>query len=231
MGPRARESNAQNEPNFEQPDRNPEANCANKAKLGQDGTSGERRVREVCCAKQSQLCKTNPISPERPGMGADGRDSRGRNVQNEPNWTRRRRGPGGGKMQNEPNSPRSGGVRGPRDVERGANCAKRTQFREVGRQVEPPYSTIPSFHHSNPMPIVRNEPNSARFGSRGPGSMPRSRAGTPNLRRGECAKRTQFAACRPAATARLTVPSHLQGARLYWMVIGSRKTVMERGRL
>jgi hypothetical protein len=37
----------------------------------------------------------------------------------------------------------------------------------------PHYSTIPSFHHSNPMPIVQNEPNFARP-------------------EGKCAEQTQF---------------------------------------
>jgi hypothetical protein len=49
--------------------------------------------------------------------------------------------------------------------------AKRTQFRRVGRGGVP---IIPLFHHSNPMAIVRNEPNFA----------PRPE--------GKCAKQTQF---------------------------------------
>jgi hypothetical protein len=42
----------------------------------------------------------------------------------------------------------------------------------------PHHSTIPLFHHSNPMPIVRNEPNVAD---------------RPGPRSAKCAKRTQFA--------------------------------------
>jgi hypothetical protein len=52
---------------------------------------------------------------------------------------------------------------------RAGDCAKQTQFgpaglAPAGRLVQPHHSSILSFHHSNPMSIVRNEAN---FGSVG----------------------------------------------------------------
>ncbi len=76
--------------------------------------------------------------------------------------------PGGRKMRNEPNSyhyadPEIG-------VPGRAKRAKRTQLPEAGHRGgvgrrgrgEPHYSTIPSFHPSNPLPIVQNKPNFRR---------------------------------------------------------------------
>jgi hypothetical protein len=73
----------------------------------------------------------------------------------------------------------------------------------------------PSFHHSNPMPIVQNEPNSAR---RGQGRVPAGRKmrNKANLGKpgwdlgGDCAKQSQFGpgaagpACRRAKCAKRT---------------------------
>jgi hypothetical protein len=104
MGPRARESNAQNEPNFEQPDRNPEANCAKQSQTWEGwGIWGTAR-------QGGLLCETKPI------------------VQNEPNFAR---APGNGRRRSgqprakrakrtqlDPASPGSGW----------GKDAKRTQF-------------------------------------------------------------------------------------------------------
>lgn len=62
----------------------------------------------------------------------------------------------------------------------GTDCAKQTRFGQSG----PHHSTIPSFHRSNPMPIVRNKANWA-------GTRKKS-GGTPNLRRADRAKEGQF---------------------------------------
>jgi len=71
----------------------------------------------------------------------------------------------------------------------GAYRAKRSQFPTAGI---PHHSTILSFHHSNPMPIVRNEPNFARTDRNGRaplGSSVRNKAnvpGTGRVKRGDC---------------------------------------------
>jgi hypothetical protein len=106
------------------------------------------------CAGQS--CKTKPIWPERPEMGAHGRGRRGQNMQNEPNsLIADRRQPCGGtgraRCASDPQGttctkrtqldPASPGPRWGKDT-------KRTQFWGVGRWVESPlfrYSIIPPF--------------------------------------------------------------------------------------
>ena len=142
----------------------------NKAKLGQDGTSGRRRAREGRWRKTNpisagagwdgarrmrdarRLCKTNPIRPGRPRMGAGGR-------------------PGGecAKRSQFPPLCRSGDRRsqGAKRVKRAQSgrsaapqrqkCAKQIQFLAGST---PHHSTIPSFQCSRPMPIVRNEAKS-----------------------------------------------------------------------
>jgi hypothetical protein len=69
----------------------------------------------------------------------------------------------------------------------------------------PRYSTVLSFHHSNPMPIMRNEPNSAIADSQRPAACPQGLRGRlykqtqsgptsrkAGARRAKCTKRTQF---------------------------------------
>ncbi len=63
---------------------------------------------------------------------------------------------------------------------RRAKCAKQTQFPPDGI---PHHSTMLSFHHSNPMPIVQNEPNLEGY-----------RAGAPDRPRADCAKQSQTCA-------------------------------------
>jgi hypothetical protein len=162
------------------------ANCAKRTQF----RPSAREWAQTAGTAEGETCKTNPIGPGVAGVPA-GERCKTNPISSSLTETRR------------PNCAKQSQTWAGWDIWgrriRGGDCAKRTQFRRVGRRVEPPlfhYSIIPRFQSDV-----------------------------------EGAKRTQFAACRPTATGRLTVPSHLQGARLYWVVIGNRKTVMERGRL
>jgi hypothetical protein len=116
------------------------------------------------------ICRTNPI-PRRSRVG------RGANARNKPNLP-------GAAMQNKANS---------RQV-----VVVQTNPISGGRDTH--YSSIPSFHHSRPMPVVPNKAKGCQLGTwhvavwiSGPktqvppgGGLSRRRTGT------KCAKRTQF---------------------------------------
>ena len=89
-------------------------------------------------------------------------------------------------MRNKPNWADGAG---PRSVK----CAKRTQFRPSRPSTALHYSSVPLFHHSNPLPIVRNKAN---------WPSGRRRAGRPTHEepRGNRAKRSQSA--RPGRVGR-----------------------------
>ncbi len=107
-------------------------------------------------AHAGQTCKTKPICPAGPGGTRHG--GRGANVQNEANFLIAdfglRIGDGPAARR------RTCGLRR-------AKCAKQTQFPAAAL---PHHPTTPLFHHSNPMPMVRNEANFLRHRvGRGPG--------------------------------------------------------------
>jgi hypothetical protein len=130
---------------------------------------------------RGELCETNPISPERPGMGAGGRG--------------REAPPGTDYAKRTQFGPAWAGP-GPR----WAKDAKRTQFRELAGGWNTHHSTIPSFHHSSPMPIVRNKANPGGAGWDGA-------SGT----RGARAKQTQFRRVRLGAGGRLRETKPMAG--------------------
>jgi len=195
------------------------ASCTNKPNLERPAAK-----RGVTVNKQSQLDrwlvapnKANLLPAPDNGRGAarSPLPARGANVQNEPNSRRAGwdKAPGtrdaGANAQNEPNfanRDRAWGTRG--------ECAKRTQF--PAHRISH-HSTILSFHHSSPTPIVQNEPNLGRCSRREPhcSSIPSFQHSNPPVpvgtrpqgrgTRGNRAKRSQFLACglrigdRPAA--------------------------------
>ncbi len=103
---------------------------------GRDG-AGRRNWR---CGRRHPLCETNPISRVRPGLG-------GRSCKTNPISHTSRSGP---------RAPGAAGACG------GANCAKQSQFRKVGRRWNTHHSSILSFHHPKPMSMVRNKANCGR---------------------------------------------------------------------
>jgi hypothetical protein len=128
------------------------------------GRGGKRAKRSQFPAKRpprsARLYETKPICPRRLERGAGGRGQEAPPrtiVQNEPNSRPRRVGRGsrawdaGSIVRNKPNSAASGG----RNVRNEPNSV-------VAAVASPHYSSIPSFQHSNPMPIVQNEPNFRR---------------------------------------------------------------------
>jgi hypothetical protein len=181
---------------------------------GARAPAGERcETNPICRSRQQagvgRLCKTNPI-PGRAGWVGD-RGTRA-NPAKRSQFGEVRLGSGGLIVRNEPNLPQTGredhrqGQRAWRCHPSGGNCAKRTQFggavyrteqtqfRGVGGRRNTHHSTMLSFHHSNPMPIVQNEPNS-RQGDGGRGASPSVLAPVASgLPWPDCAKRTQFPA-------------------------------------
>jgi hypothetical protein len=89
---------------------------------------------------KDRMCETNPVSPVAWSPG-------GRNVRNEANSEQVGRGRPTHEetiMRNKPDRPK-----------RGTEAVS-----AVAAFASPHYSSIPSFHHSSPMPIVPNKPNS-----------------------------------------------------------------------
>jgi hypothetical protein len=184
---------------------------------------------------RGELCETNPILRLRiadwiqscggtPAVQPAASAVRRPIVRNEPNFAR---------------APRNGrGRAGPPR----AKCAKRTQsgpawagpgtrwrklqnepnFGELAGGWNTQHSTILSFHHSGPMPIVRNEANCPLEGVG---------RGRPTYEEPIVRNEANLAGLTRAMTGRLTVSSHLRWSRLYWAVTGNRRTAMERGRL
>jgi hypothetical protein len=63
-----------------------ETNPISRLRIGDRSAAERLPCRLALSACAGRLCKTNPISPERPETGAGGRGRRGRNVRNEPNF-------------------------------------------------------------------------------------------------------------------------------------------------
>jgi len=142
------------------------------------------------------LCKTNPIreklevgsvkcetNPIWPGPGG-ARTPAGERCETNPICRSRQQAGVGRLCETNPICRRRAGktivkAKGLGDATpQGGNCAKRTQFggavyrteqiqfRGVCGRRNTHHSTMLSFHHSNPMPIVQNEPNSRQGGRR-----------------------------------------------------------------
>jgi hypothetical protein len=186
----------QNEPNFLRRARKTIAKAggldtATRQTIAEAVVRNEANSAPARPASGGRLCKTNPVSrlrigdrsaaghlpcgqapPASPGADCAKRSQfRGSNMKREvlyaarvmTNWTHKQA------WQNKANSPHQQGcpgARGAADVFGGANCAKQSRFRGTGRRVE-----YLSFHHSSPMPIVRNKANSRLDGS-GPARPP-----------------------------------------------------------
>ncbi len=135
--------NVQNKPNLARPQAAGGGNRAEQSQTWEDWGMWAKAVAVWDMARPgSETCKTNPIWPGRTRRGwrktPYGVTTNGRNC------AKRTQFPSGPRRAPErivQNKPNSGGLAG------GWNTH---------------YSTIPSFHHSNPVPIVQNKANRAR---------------------------------------------------------------------
>ena len=189
----------------------------NKAKLGQDGISGGRRIREANCAKRTQF----PAGPSGTGLGG-----RGAIVRNEPNFGERTgrgaRGP------NKPNLPPAGyptiplfhhssipircrlckrsqfaaTPRGTGPAGQGAKVQNKPNFGESAGQWNTQHSTILSLHHSSPTATMRNKAKLGQDGTSGgrgarEGPIVQNKANFPRSSPGTDGRGIPFALGRP----------------------------------
>jgi hypothetical protein len=187
----------------------------NKAKLGQDGTSGGRRIREANCAKRTQfpagpsgtglggrLCETNPISESGPAGGPV--------VQTNPICRRPDTPPfrssiipvfqsdaDYAKRSQFAATPRGTGPAG-----QGAKVQNKPNFGESAGQWNTQHSTILSLHHSSPTATMRNKAKLGQDGTSGgrgarEGPIVQNKANFPRSSPGTDGRGIPFALGRP----------------------------------
>ncbi len=211
-------SNAQNEANLGQPGWHARANRAKRTQFRRAGRDGACGA-EGDCAKQTQFGATRLAFGERLCKT----------------------------HLISPERPGMGaGGRG-REALPGPTAQNEPNFVELASGCNTHHSTVLSFHHPSPMPIVRNEANLsiADLGLRIGASLrwdacrptcrfrpaPAGCTNKPNWAEPIVQNEANSAASTSAMTERLTVSSYLRGSCLYWIATGNRRTAMERSRL